>query len=379
MQKNRNILIISHELWSTGYISKHHYAIEFSKRGYNVYFMELPNQERSYERGKWIISNSVFNNLFIVKLRMAIPLIWFDKFKFGYMLYIKYKLHEFEKKIEGLKAVINFDSMDYFPLRYFKSQDCKKFFFPVDKMNLLTFSNTSKNCDLVITVAEEITRGIFSPKQRVVCFNHGVCDDFFISNNNKGFPNYNSHKIKVGYSGNLFQKEVDRSLLMYLIAENPMIEFHFFGNYLATKNDSDEIVFFIKFLIKSKNVTLHGLLTKTMLPNELLAMDICLVCYDNITFPYHSWNSHKFLEYLALGKPVLSTYLSRYGDMVDSDLVLMCQNTTEYFDCYVEKFNYFIAHKSFYSNEFLEKERIELAKEYQYSKLCEKIDLLISN
>lgn len=328
MIHKQNILIISQESFFGNMLSKHHYAIELSRLGYHVYFLEKPSQERNLERGKWNIQSTNYSNLFVVKLRLSIPLIFFDNNKFFYTKYIKYKIRQLQNKLHGFYTVINFDSMDYFPLRFFDKPSTTKIFFPVDQLSILNYKNTSKDCHAVITVAKEITYQKFVKSIPMRYFNHGVEENFL----NKPYKSLNYSNIQrksVALSGNLHQTGLNRNLLKVLILEYISIDFHFFGVFEPSEHDTQESISFIDFLRTRGNVKLRGCLNKEELSFALSEIDFGLVCYNIHDFEYRSWNSHKFLEYLALGMPVLSTYLSFYKDIDAEDKFFMTRKSLD--------------------------------------------------
>jgi len=134
-----------------------------------------------------------------------------------------------------------------------------------------------------------------------------------------------------GYTGNLRMQAMDRSMMKRVIESNPDVKFIFWGSY--KKNDlnlggiqdteSDE---FIDFLEKSSNVDLRGVVNSEQLYAQMKEADLFWLCWN--TGMTHLWdgsNSHKILEYLSTGKPVVSHFVSSYAG---TDLLFMLNHKT---------------------------------------------------
>ena len=72
---NKTIIIISQLDWGDMFISKHHYAVELSKLGNTVYYMNGPDRRKELGKGKIKIEATAFPNLFVIKHNFFFPYI----------------------------------------------------------------------------------------------------------------------------------------------------------------------------------------------------------------------------------------------------------------------------------------------------------------
>jgi hypothetical protein len=114
-----------------------------------------------------------------------------------------------------------------------------------------------------------------------------------------------------------------------VIKDHPQLQFVFWGQYKKAGNfvahDSPDVFAFIEFLQSQPNVVLKGPVHPSVLSEEIDEMDIFWICWKiNAGTMWDGSNSHKILEYLSIGKPVVSHSMSTYRsnnliDMLDSE------------------------------------------------------------
>ena len=161
------------------------------------------------------------------------------------------------------------------------------------------------------------------------------------------------------YSGNLLLKFIDRQLVERLIVECSEIEFHFFG---ATGNSNigklrGEDHVFIEMLRHAPNVVLHGPVPRNELLDRLQNLAVLLLFYDTKTYPEDTANSHKILEYLSTGRPVLSTPIQAYSG---SGLVRQTSDN----DTYIQLLQEMAAGKEDYGQHAAERKAFADARTY---------------
>lgn len=100
----------------------------------------------------------------------------------------------------------------------------------------------------------------------------------------------------VGYAGKM-QEMFDVDLMSYIVAQLPDANFIFIGQEL----NSD----WVKPLWQYRNTHYLGDKPYTQLPNYLAAFDVCIIPYNQQR--QHGVDPIKFYEYLAMGKPVVTT------------------------------------------------------------------------
>jgi len=133
------------------------------------------------------------------------------------------------------------------------------------------------------------------------------------------FPPQQGEKRRIGYTGNLLRVGMDTHLGRTIISAHPEIEFHFWGphsqdgNNVSSGEAPADLLEFIEFLKGQPNVLLHGVKEQSALAAALAEMDGFLFLYSAAKDLNGASNSHKLLEYLSTGKPVISTYVSNYA------------------------------------------------------------------
>lgn len=318
--KNKCIYILSPGNWSKMKLSKHYYAIELAKRGNEVYFIGPPNitlKEKvivetdkeiktlhivSYKpeyRGKKILPEFIYNQLF------------------------KLQIWTFRKYLKKPDVVLCFDVHRFPNLKWFKAK--RSIMFVADLFKPGVLPSVISSADICFGVTDTIIEQVKHYGTDATFINHGLNDTFkeIALKKLAELPTTDTKptgKIKVGYMGNLFMEAMDRPVMKRVIEENPTIDFVFWGQYLFGQDKmdiykQDEVFEFIEFLQKQPNVFLRGVKTSTELMEELLEMDMFWICYAfHKSWLWDGSNSHKLLEYLAMGKPVVAHYVSSYKD-----------------------------------------------------------------
>jgi len=311
----KKVLIISPEPWGISKISKHHYALAFANKGYRVYFLTL-------YIGKPIKISEVcpdHKNIHLVYFPISK---WLNKVRFkwrwGYNRIIGKKVRGWAKHNPPMDLLLSFDRSGVFTnLSNFGAKHT--IFFPVDKV-IEKFIVEYKGFDRLISISPIILES-FPKTQNKVLFNHGLSPNFVEVARCE--DNFDSKKVarKIAYVGNLLIGPIlDKPVLKAIIDQNPELEFHFFGAFEPKNNNlgsdtSKDTMDFIDFLKKSKSCILHGMVAPNILANELMHMDAYLICYNYKFDKNKCSNAHKILEYLALGKPIISTRISMYDDL----------------------------------------------------------------
>ena len=276
---NKQILIISPQKWEGLFVSKHHYAVELSKKENTVYFLGPP------EKGvKFTIKNTEYNNLFVVehnhfynkKIRFHIRWL-FD-------LLTKKYVKLLSKSIGKIDIVWCFEPNLYKNLNWFNA--AYKIFHPVDIIDKREQFMVGNSADIIFSVAGNILnkfKGINTPKFFV---NHGLSESFCNNENVDSFP-----KVRFAYIGNLMIHGLDRLRIKEIVLQNPSVNFDFYGNFSTVLKDD-----FITFLDSNPNTYLKGTKTTFELAKLLLNYSGFIICYNLIMESNSGSNSHKILE-----------------------------------------------------------------------------------
>ncbi|MCX6210185.1 MAG: hypothetical protein NTZ59_11995, partial [Bacteroidetes bacterium] len=209
--------------------------------------------------------------------------------------------------------------------------------------------------------------------------NHGLKDIFLTTKSN----HLVSPKIKVGFSGNLLRKDIDRDILLTIINQNPNIEFNCWGSYNIQQSNisggTDEATKqFIRNLRTTPNVVLHGVKTTENLALDYQDIQAFLICYKVVNNPLIGENYHKTLEFISTGKVIISHTFSSYKNK--PNLVQMNNNAINNNDL-PNLFQQVIEQIEKYNTEELNIIRKKFAKDNLYQKQIDRIEsiLLLSN
>jgi len=308
----KKAIVISPQLWGKMFISKHHYAVELSKLGYEVFFVNPPKENKLGGIPQIKIESTEYNNLLTVNhtlffsnyLKFHLP------FLHHILIFVQRRL--LLKKIGEPDLIMSFDLTNNFPL---KGLVCKKIFFAADEPRIEQNFVSARNADLIVSVSQHIL-DLYEkhfPKTKKLLINHGLSEEFL--NIPKKLPKKYSG-INIGLSGNFLFKDIDYPVLLQIILENPGVKFHFYGNHSIESNigadSSKKNIEYLTQIKRNSNCTFHGILGKNELALELNQMDGFLICYDPKKGQSSGSNSHKILEFLSTGKVIFSSYFSFY-------------------------------------------------------------------
>lgn len=133
---------------------------------------------------------------------------------------------------------------------------------------------------------------------------------------------YNIPKPIVGFAGTMSKLRIDTKLLDILLSEYPDVSFVFIGNVIADNTYFD-------ILTQRKNFYLLDIKSLEELPPYIAACKVCIIPYNMEIFGKTSYPV-KVNEYLALGKPVVTTALPAIKDLGDKGLIYWSNNDNEF-------------------------------------------------
>ena len=372
---NKTVLLISPERWGKMRVSKHHYALELAKNNCNVFFLEPPAnnladtcivKECPDHKGIKIIQYRP-----VFKWKRLLP-------AFIFRLLLRKQVQIILKAIGSTPdVVICFQGYLFLNLKWFHAE--KIIFFAADQFENTTIPPEIQTADLVLAVSDTIQKRIADAGFRARQINHGLQPAFVELARKTILTNKNTYKgersLAIGYVGNLRMQALDRLMMMNVIRSYPQHRFLFWGSYKQSELNlggvlTDEANSFIDFLVEAPNVELRGVVSGDELLTQMLDCDLFWLCWQ--TGIYKMWdgsNSHKILEYLATGKPVVSHYVSSYKD---TGLLYMLQDADN--SGYAELFQQVINLVQKGESEDVRHKRLQFALDNSYANQLNRIE-----
>lgn len=374
--KKKTVYIISQQAWGDMRVSKHHYALELAKGGSRVYFIGPP--DISSVKSVNILNSDESENLFLVKYkpifrgRKFLPDIVFNFFvemqakrlvhKIGFKPDVVWSFHPFlfeNLKVFGAKVSIYFGSDLFVENR---------------------MPGEVKSADVIFGVSPTIVNQLKAGNKNIHFINHGLSSVFenFARNMPPKASAKQNGRIKAGYAGNLLMEALDREVMKNVILKNPDVDFIFWGQYNNKGNfigfQHPEISGFVSFLKEQQNVELRGVVSTAVLANEMQSMDLFWLCWKSGKGMWDGSNSHKILEYLSTGKPVVSHHVLTYKN---SSLLYMppTEDNRSYQEIFAQTVNKIKSGERYE----LEKERIAFSLDNTYSLQIGRIEKMISS
>jgi glycosyltransferase involved in cell wall biosynthesis len=350
----KRILIISTEPWNHDFLSKHHLAIALTRLGNTVYFLNPP----SVENGCAAIGQ--YPGLFLVNYKPLLRGIHFLPQPLDHWFSRKDAIHILELVAGDLDIVWSFDPFRFQDLGLFNARwsiyhvaDAH----PAKYENLLADS-----ARIILGPSNQLLEKFDKAKSH--CIGHMVDEDFV---NRVGAASAGTNeRIQIGYVGNLLSHFLDYPLLVRTVVQNPQCDFTFIGDHRKIDRNHSW-----QQLGKLDHVHFAGPLSHNDMANQLSQFDVFLCCYDTEKFFREASNSHKLLEYLATGKPVISTRIAYY---LDKDGVLYMPSSNAELPDLVKKITSALPQ---YNSPAEIARRIRFVKEHTYARVLSRIDELL--
>ncbi|MBX2939214.1 MAG: hypothetical protein KF880_03970 [Ferruginibacter sp.] len=313
---NKKILIISPQYWGKMFVSKHHYAVELARRNNTVYFLN-PIDIKPTNRKEAIKIHPVISepNLYFVEHRLWFPF----QIKFHATGLFHYLMRFHVKKLmaviqQDFDIVWSFDLGDFIPLKYIPAR--LHVFHPVDEPMNQTAILSARGADIIFSTTDQIRKKYGKYAVPSYKIQHGLSNAFLKYFDQK---ENNDGRIRVGMSGNLTRKDIDRKTLLNIIKSHPEIEFNLWGAYNSKHTnigggEDSQTQEFIQAMQQFSNVIFHGPVVTEKLAEDLRSMDAFLICYFPGDDPETGTNYHKVLEYLSIGKVIISSFITEYDN-----------------------------------------------------------------
>lgn len=369
------VYILSPERWGVMRISKHHYALELAERGSEVYFIEPPSLSNKAVEVK--VSDE-HPRLHIVKYKPVfrgerfLPAILFN-------ILLRWQIRLIKNAIGKKPDVLwCFEPYRFLNLQWFKSK--VSLFFAADLFPRKYLPPEVFTSDFNLGISDSIVKKLQSSNKPVYFVNHGL-SKYFADQAQRRMelpPAVRMSKvIKAGYIGNLLMEALDRVSMRKVIEVNKDVVFEFWGQFQSKGNlpvfNDPSVTEFVEFLKSQPHVKLNGPLHPQELSRQMAEMDLFWICWQlNRSKLWDGSNSHKMLEYLSTGKPVVSHYMSTYSDSKLVDMLPTTDNSE-----YASLFKQVVDRIRNTESEALQQSRIQFALDNTYTKHISFIEGLI--
>ncbi len=302
------IYIISPQTWNGLKVSKHHYASELASLGHHVFFIEPPvlrKTKKAVAVGLTDVENVskvTYTPWFPYILKFhALPL---------FHLCMRRQAKMLVSAIGNEPDIVwDFDNAGRFAdLRRFGGR-AFKIFHPVDDIQE---SSSDRSANVILTVAKRFRDRVRKTTCPSFLVPHGLSRlHEELARRTVAYPKPASpsghRRIVVGYVGNLAHSAIDWKCITRLVSENDAVRFLFIGPH-----DDRVTSIPLRFLRSRENVSLIGLKSPQEVVTYSEFVDLWLVCYDPVKSIDAATNSHKLLEYLSSGSPIVSSSIAAY-------------------------------------------------------------------
>lgn len=329
--KNRDLVIVTLSEWDGPRRIRHHLATELVRQGHRVLFVEgyysLSKFIRRPEFSKLFRflqgPREISPGLFLLATIPFLPLGEFSsvlsRINWGIArLFIARAI----KKLGMSKSVLLIFAYNGAPLVGHLDEDCSVYFCndAFDKLHRQPWLQRRvvalereliTKADAVMTVSEKLTAERSPYAKKIATIHHGVDYRAFENEVLSGIGPSDISDIEkpiIGYSG-VVRHIIDLDLLRFIALNRPAWSIVIVGP--LTESDRE---YYQKFeeLKKQKNVHHLGSKPSELVPRYIMHFDVCLLPYTQDEVSTYYAAPLKFYEYLAAGKPVVST-IGPYG------------------------------------------------------------------
>lgn len=300
------IMLLSPQPWVGLQVSKHHYARELAALGHHVYFVNPPGEKAAIG-----ISPSGTPGIDLVDH----PFMPLRRFKYRarwlFDLAARRRARAIARRVGPVDLLWDFDNARQFA-------DHRALRAPLSILHIVDRLDPGdvahRHADLILGVDALLLADVAPAGQPVHVVGHGL-SPLFADRARRLLASPASPRAKaavtIGFIGNLAQPAMDRTRVSALIDALPEAHFRFIG---PVQGETPAVRAWVDDLARRPNVELAGLLTGDALIAASEGVDIWLLCYDLARDRNSGVNSHKLLEYFALGGEVVSSWIAAQAD-----------------------------------------------------------------
>jgi hypothetical protein len=365
----KTIFIVSPQPWDGLKVSKHHYAEELARHGHAVWFINPP-VDAGLPRGKALVSPTEIECIRQVTYRTWFP--YSLKFKARALFDLgmrKQALLLAEEIGCSPDFVWDFDNAYQFSdLSAFGAR--RSIFHLMDEPG--SSRVPTKGAHLILSVAGDFLKRISKNPEVGHIIAHGLSRlhetyaQQIIKNPRREFRARG--KFCVGYVGNLDHPGIDWATIRSLAETFPQVAFRFIGPCGTT----GQAITARSSVKACPNVSFDGPKSAAAILQDAHTVDIWLICYDPTLTLNGATNSHKALEYLATGNPILANSLHAYAD---TDLLVMPDMGLN--EEIPRKLAWILEHWSWIDGPDARSKRAEYALAHSYTSHTQKISALL--
>lgn len=351
-----NFLIISPEAWLSHTVSKHHYAKTLSEHGHRVVFLEPPNNLTP--RSTFELSRVSDNLIRLRGPRLATGL------RFYPALLRRWLEARWLLRLERLSGfridvIWLFENSRFFNLRF--AGDRLKIYHQVDLNQDFQPEVAAATADICFCTTDFIRERLLPHNARTFKIHHGLAAHVTpadLSDQQEAWLDQTGpHAV---YIGNLDIAYLDAELLAEAARRFPAVRFHFVGGY----SEHGALHTLTQDL---PNVIWWGKVGSELIPAILQRVDLQLVTYKAAEYRAQLASPHKFMEYLASGKVIVSTYTDEYKDK--RHLLEMVDDNADY----LAAFGRVIEGLDEYNSPARQAERKAFAEEHSYDRQLDRV------
>ncbi|WP_077145368.1 hypothetical protein [Sphingopyxis sp. KK2] len=300
------ILLISPQPWTGLQVSKHHYARELAALGHQVFFVNPPGSADAIR----LVPSDVAGVTLVDHPRMPMAR---AKYRAQWLFIVAARLRAkaIARAVGPIDLLWDFDNARQFA-------DHRAFAAPLSILHVVDMLDPGdtmhRHADLILGVDELLIAEIAPSDAPRHVVGHGLSPLFACAARRRlAAPRVRDtdQPVTVGFIGNLAQPAMDRERFASLVAAHPDCIFRFIG---PVQGGTAENHAWADTLARQPNVELAGLLTGDALIAATEDVDVWLLLYDYARDRNRGVNSHKLLEYFALGGEVVSSPIAAQAD-----------------------------------------------------------------
>ena len=172
-------------------------------------------------------------------------------------------------------------------------------------------AQAAQSADICFCTTDILKTKLLRYNEKTYKINHGLA----IGHKEKPSKQRNESQLKAVYVGNLAMKYMDWHILLSTAQQHPNIDFMFFGPHAQNYDTKINAMHDDKRrLFELDNTFAPGTIDSDEIPSILAQADFLLIAYQEAHHQDQA-NPHKVMEYLASGKPIVSTFTKEYDGL----------------------------------------------------------------